>query len=253
MNKPYQIIKVGGNELADAEFMAKLVDTIQSQLKDFACILVHGCGAAINELLEKTGITPQYKNGQRITDTATLEIAEMVLSGKINKQLALIFNLAGVDALGLSGLDHGLLQVEPWGDAMDLVGRITKVRSDILENLCIQGVLPILSPISMGETGRFNVNADHAAGMVAGALEAEEIIFITNVPAVLVNEVIAPELTKEKVNQLISNGIIYGGMIPKVNSALDALSFGAKKATITNIAGFEAHAGTTIITKKDLS
>lgn len=251
MKKPYKIIKVGGNELADIEFMNKLIKSIQKLQKDHSCILVHGGGVAINQLLTQTGIIPKYKNGQRITDEATLEIAEMVLSGKINKQLVLALNLAGIDAIGISGIDRNFLQVEPWGEAMDLVGKIVKVRTEVIESFCKDNILPVISPISIGKSGRYNVNADHAAGMVAGALEADEIIFITNVAGVLKNNKLLLELTDFQIKNLIEEEVIFGGMIPKVNSALDALNFGAKQTIITNIAGLEKQSGTKITTSKD--
>ena len=251
VNKPIQVIKVGGNELTDVNFMNNLVMTIQEQKKEYACVLVHGGGVAISNLMNKTGIVPQYKDGQRITDEATLEIAEMVLSGKINKQLVLSLNQVGIDAIGLSGVDRSLLQVEPWGDAMDLVGRIVKVRKKILEDYFIEDVITVISPISIGQKGRYNVNADHAAGMIAGALCADEIVFITNVPGVLVDGEIAETLTDKQVFELIEREVISGGMIPKVNAALDALCYGAKQARITNINGFEKTLGTSIISKKD--
>ena len=229
VNKPIQVIKVGGNELTDVNFMNNLVMTIQKQKKEYACVLVHGGGVAISDLMNKTGIVPQYKDGQRITDEATLEIAEMVLSGKINKQLVLSLNQVGIDTIGLSGVDRSLLQVEPWGEAMDLVGRIVKVRRKILEDYFFEDVIPVISPISIGEKGRYNVNADHAAGMIAGALCADEIVFITNVPGVLVDGEIAETLTDKQVFELIERKIISGGMIPKVNAALDALCYGQKK------------------------
>jgi acetylglutamate kinase len=248
MRKPYQVIKIGGNELANPEFTLGLVAAIKEQQKEFAIILVHGGGRAIDQLMEQIKIKPQYKNGQRITDEATLEIAEMILSGKINKKLVLELSVVGLEAIGLSGVDRKLLQVEPWGAEMDLVGRIVKVRAELLAEYCAQKVIPVISPISIGSVARYNVNADHATGKIAGALKAEEVVFITNVPGVLVEDKITDQLTDTEVQALINNGTIHGGMIPKVNAAVDALQYGAKSAKITNLAGFKENISTTINT-----
>jgi len=250
MNKPFKIIKIGGNELSSPEFIQGLSLAIKEEQEKYACILVHGGGRAIDQLMEKLQIEPQYRNGQRITDKKTLEIAEMVLSGKINKQLVFELTIGGLEAIGLSGVDRKLLQVEPWGPELDLVGRIVKVRGELLAEYCALEVVPVISPISIGTEGKFNVNADHAAGMIAGALKAEEVVFITNVPGVLVDGKVAAQLFDTEVQALIQNGTIQGGMIPKVNAALDALRFGAKSAIIINLAGFKKHTGTTIIKKR---
>ena len=250
MKKPYKIIKIGGNELFSPEFIRGLSSAIKEEQKTHACILVHGGGRAIDELMEKLQIEPHYINGQRITDKATLEIAEMVLSGKINKELVFELTVAGLEAIGLSGVDRKLLQVEPWGQEMHLVGRIVKVRDELLAEYCTQGVIPVISPISIGSAGKYNVNADHAAGMIAGALKAEEVVFITNVTGVLVDENVVTQLFDTEVRALIRKSTIQGGMIPKVNAALDALKFGARSAIIINLAGFRKHTGTTIIKKR---
>ncbi|MEN8240611.1 MAG: acetylglutamate kinase [Chloroflexota bacterium] len=250
MIKPYKTIKIGGNELAAPGFIQGLTAAIKEQQKEFAPILVHGGGRAIDQLMQQMQIEPQYKNGQRITDEATLEIAEMILSGKINKKLVFELSALALEAIGLSGVDRKLLQVEPWGADMHLVGRIVKVRQELLVAYCAQKVIPVISPISIGSDGRYNVNADHAAGMIAGALKAEEAVFITNVPGVLVDDNVVPQLTDTEVYALINSNTIHGGMIPKVNAALDALKFGAKSAKITDLAGFIGHTGTTIITKR---
>jgi len=250
MKKPYKIIKIGGNELAAPGFMQDLAATIMEQQEEFSCILVHGGGRAIDALMQKMQIEPRYKNGQRITDKATLEVAEMILSGKINKEL--VFELSAVDleAIGLSGVDRRLLQVEPWGVEMNLVGRIVKVRTELLAEYCENDVVPVISPISVGSAGRYNVNADHAAGMIAGNLNAEQAVFITNVPGVLIDHQVVTELSDKEMQALIKNGTISGGMIPKVNSALDAIKYGAKSAKITNLAGLKDHTGTIIMTER---
>ncbi len=251
MKQPYKIIKIGGNEIDARGFIQGLAESIKEQQKECACIIVHGGGRAIDQMMKKMQIEPQYNNGQRITDAATLEIAEMILSGNINKKLVLEFTGVEVEAIGLSGVDRKLLQVESWGEEMQLVGRIVKVRHELLAEYCVQKVVPIISPISIGPAGRYNVNADHAAGKIAGALEAENIVFITNVPGVLVDDNVVAQLSDTEVQALINNNTINGGMIPKVNAALDALKYGAKSAIITNLTGFKNQTGTTIITERE--
>ncbi|MBN1963063.1 MAG: acetylglutamate kinase, partial [Anaerolineae bacterium] len=211
------------------------------------CILVHGGGQAINRLQERLGIQPIYDHGQRVTDPATLEVAEMMLSGLVNKQLTLALLQAGVDALGMSGVDRGLLQVVPWSEHMGLVGRIVHVRTDVLMDLCGQGIVPVISPISMGAQGRYNVNADHAASAIAAALHADYATFVTNVPGVQVGADVVPSLSVAQAQDLIAQGIITGGMIPKVTAALEAVAQGVKKAMITDLPGLAAGTGTVFV------
>jgi acetylglutamate kinase len=246
MKKPYLVIKIGGNELAEPGFIEQLAATIRANQADFAPILVHGGGRAISDLMAKLNIQPTYKNGQRVTDAAVLEVAEMVLSGKINKDLVHALNNADCDAVGISGVDRKLLQVEPWGEDMHLVGRIIKVRVDVLDTYCKDNIVPVISPISVGVDGKYNVNADHAAGMIAGALNADQIVFISNVPGVVVTDCPALQLLDTQVNFLIKNNTIHSGMIPKVNAALVALKEGAKQTLITDLDGFINHTGTII-------
>ncbi len=251
MKKPIQVIKIGGNELSVPGFVQHLAEVIKEQQKRFACILVHGGGRAIDDLMQKMQIEPQYKNGQRITDEKTLEIAEMVLSGMVNKKLVLEFAKADIESIGLSGVDQKLLQVDPWGAEMNLVGRIVKVRTDLLTEYSEKDVVSVISPISLGPDGRYNVNADHAAGMIAGSLKADRVVFISNVPGVMVGSHITPKLSHKDMQLMIESGTITGGMIPKVNAALDALNDGAGQATITDLSGFQNHTGTTIVIERN--
>lgn len=246
MSRPVIVIKVGGNELASPGFISGLVESVTALQKDRACVLVHGGGRTIDRMMEQLDVRPQYHDGQRITDEAVLEIAEMVLSGQVNKTLVLALLDAGLDALGMSGVDRRLIEAEPWSPQMDRVGRITSVRADVLHSLCSQDVIPVISPISSGPGGKYNVNADYAAGAIGGALGAEQVAFISNVPGVLLEGSAVQELSPEAVQAHIRSGAIHGGMVPKVNAALQALAFGAKAAVITDLAGFKSSRGTTI-------
>lgn len=234
------VIKVGGNDLAADGFVPALAEAVAALHAARPCIVVHGGGRAISALMEKLGVEPVYVDGQRVTDRAALEAAEMVLSGSINKALTLALLNAGLDALGMSGVDRGLLRVEPWGDGMGLVGRIVAVRADVLHDLAAGGVVPVISPISSGPEGRYNVNADHAAGAIAGAVRASQAVFVSDVPGVSGADGVIDHLSAEQARALIAEGVIHGGMIPKVDAALAALEAGAQQAVITDLAGLRA-------------
>lgn len=241
------VIKIGGNDLEKPGFIDDLARAVAEVSRRTPCILVHGGGKAINQMQEKLGLQPAYLNGQRVTDEASLQVAEMMLSGSVNKQLVLALLRAGVDALGMSGVDRGLLVVEPWSAELGRVGRIIKVRAEVLLDLCAQGVVPVISPISMGPEGSYNVNADHAAGAIAAALHAEQAAFITNVPGVKVGSEIAASLSVAQTHDLIAQQVITGGMIPKVTAALDAVASGVQKAVITDLTGLCAGTGTAFV------
>lgn len=241
------VIKIGGNELDQPGFMDEFAAIMADLHRQQPCLVVHGGGKAINQLLEKLLITPVYNHGQRVTDAQTLEVVEMVLSGSINKALTYAFLQTGIMAMGLSGVDLGLLQVKPWNATMGRVGRVVGVRSDLLAAWLSQGLLPVISPISAGPDGRYNVNADHAAGAIAGALKASGVVFLTNVPGVIVNGTVPAELDHRQVQDLIASGTISGGMLPKVQAALDALDQGVPRATITNLIGLRQGSGTTLL------
>ena len=178
------VVKVGGNDLDQPGFMDALAAAVARLATERPCVLVHGGGRAINEVGRAFGLQPLYVDGQRVTDQAALDVAEMVLSGQVNKQIVRALLAAGVDALGLSGVDRSLLRVEPWAAQLGRVGRIVAVRADVLRDLCAAGVVPVVSPIALGADGAYNVNADHAAGAIAAALNAARAAFVTNVPGV---------------------------------------------------------------------
>jgi acetylglutamate kinase len=245
--KPILVLKVGGNEFSLAGTMESLARVIAAQQNSYACVLVHGGGRAVSDMLRKMRIEPKFVDGQRVTDAQTLEVAEMVLSGSINKDLVFELVAAGLDALGLSGVDRGLLRVVPWGKNMGRVGRIVEVRAQVLRGLCLQNIVPVISPISAGADGKYNVNADHAAAMIAGALQASEMVLLTDVSGVLIDENIVTQLHAQEIPAFIQNGTIKDGMIPKVNACVDALASGTQVARITNLDGFTSRMGTRIL------
>lgn len=247
MTRPMMLIKIGGNELGHDGFVPRLAQAVAERLNGWNGVLVHGGGRLIDDMMQRLDISPLFIDGQRFTDETSLKITEMVLSGQVNKNLVRAFLAAGLDAVGLSGVDGGLLQVEPWSSTMGRVGRIVRVRTQLFDHFFELGILPVLSPIANGPEGHYNVNADHAAGMVAGALQADITLFITDVPGVMEDGQVIQQLTRSEAQHLIEQGKIYGGMIPKVNAALEALKQGAKQAVIANLDGFIQGSGTTFI------
>jgi acetylglutamate kinase len=241
------VIKVGGNDLDQPGFVDALAAAVARLAAAGQCVLVHGGGRAINEVGRAFDLQPVYADGQRVTDQAALDVAEMVLSGQVNKQIVRALLAAGVDALGLSGVDRGLLRVEPWAANLGRVGRIVAVRATVLRDLCAAGVVPVISPISLGADGAYNVNADHAAGAIAAALGAARAIFVTNVPGVRAADGVIPRLSVAETHDLIARGVITGGMIPKTQAALAAVGAGVCQAVITDLAGLAAGTGTVFV------
>jgi acetylglutamate kinase len=244
-----QIIKIGGNELDDPNFIANLGQAVVALVEP--TILVHGGGKEIRELQEKLGIAPQYIDGLRVTDAESLSVVKMVLAGRINKRLVASLVAAGVDAFGMSGVDRSAIKAEklqhPQGD-LGQVGRVNYVRTEVFKHLLEDGVTPVLSPICYGPDGSiFNVNADHVAMAVAIAMPAEVLVFVSNVPGVLRHGDLLPRLTTAEVEQLIAEKIIVDGMIPKVRSAVEALTGGVRAVKITNLTGLKEGTGTIIV------
>lgn len=245
------LLKVGGAELEEGPTLDALVNALVPLAKAHPLVVVHGGGGEIAQLQKRLGLEPRFVEGLRVTDDASLQVAEMVLSGLVNKRLAARLVAQGVRAIGLSGVDGGLLRAEklthPAGD-LGRVGRIVAVETACLTDLLRAGFTPLVSPISLGEDGRpYNVNADHAALAIAGALHVGEMIFLTDVPGVLSGGEVLPELTADRARALIAEGVITGGMIPKVKAALEAVAQGIGSARITNLAGLAAGTGTRVL------
>lgn len=239
------VIKISGHELDDAALLAEFAQAIRAL--NAPTIVVHGGGKEISALQTQMGIEPRYLDGVRITDEASLALVEMVLCGTVNKRLVRTFLNAGVSAVGVSGVDGGLVRAEkmahPTQD-MGYTGVVTSVDTRILTLLLSQQMTPVVAPICLGEGHNYNVNADHVAGAIAGALDAERLVFLSNVEGVLQNDQVLPKLTPERVEAMIADGSIFGGMIPKVRTALHALNDGVKQAVITNLKGLQTHGGT---------
>lgn len=244
------VIKISGHELDDAAFLVEFARAIHDL--NLPTVIVHGGGKEISALQTRMGIEPRYLDGVRITDEASLALVEMILCGTVNKRLVRILLDAGVDAIGISGVDRGLVRAEkmphPTQD-MGFTGVITAVRGEVLQELLAQKATPVVAPICLGEGHNYNVNADHVAGAIAGAINAERLVFLSNVEGVLFEDRVLPKLTPQQVEAMIADGSIFGGMIPKVRTALEALNNGVKQAVITNLKGLQTHGGTVFITE----
>ncbi|OMP68026.1 acetylglutamate kinase [Domibacillus epiphyticus] len=218
------VVKCGGSvlkELSDSFF-----NSMKSLLSDgYKIVFVHGGGPEINAMLEKMNVKSEFKNGLRVTSKEVLEAAELVLSGSMNRKLVRLLEVRGIATIGLQSSDHGILEADFINqEELGFVGDVTSVNKTVLETLLNIGLLPVLTPIAKGPDGSvLNVNADHAAGAAAHALAAEHLLMVTDVDGVLNNGQLVPELTGSQTQELINTGVISGGMIPKVNTALKAL------------------------------
>jgi len=245
------VLKVGGNEIEDEEFLKALTRAVAVLRRSTHLIIVHGGGRKIAQLQKRLGLETRFVEGLRVTDQESLQVAEMVLSGTTNKKLTARLVAAGIPTMGLSGVDWGLLRAErlvhPAGD-LGMVGRIVSVHTEALEALLKHGLVPVISPISLGLDGKtYNVNADHAATAIAAAVRASALVFLSNVPGVLIGNGAAPLLTSTRIESLIADNEINGGMIPKVRSALEALAGGVSEVRITNLTGLLNGGGTRVI------
>ena len=242
------VIKISGHELDSAEYVAEFAQVIREM--NAPTVIVHGGGKEISTLQSRLGIEPHFIDGVRITDAESLALVEMVLCGTVNKRLVRVLVNVGVNAVGLSGVDGGMISAAKMAhEAVDMgfTGEVTAVRVDLLLNLLDLGITPVIAPICLGDEHNFNVNADHVAGALAAAVEAERLVFLSNVPGVLKdmkdNQVIET-LTPEQTETMIADGTIFGGMIPKVRTALHALDEDVMQAVITDLNGLRSNGGT---------
>lgn len=238
------VIKYGGNAMISEELKNSVMEDI-TLLKYIGMnpVVVHGGGPDINKALEKFGIKSQFVNGLRVTDEQTMQVAQMVLAGKINKEIVSMLNQKGGKAIGLCGIDGRLIECEKHnafvnGEQTDIgyVGRITKINTKLIEYIASDEYIPVIAPIGVGEDGQsYNINADTVAGEIAAALKAEKLMLLTDVEGVKMNKddvSILSALTVEEVYDLIDRKIIDGGMIPKVMGCVDALEKGVGRTHI---------------------
>ena len=235
------VIKYGGAALVNEEIKSTIIkDIALMKFVGFKPVVVHGGGKDINKALERVGIEPQFKDGLRVTDEETMEVVQEVLVGKVNKSLVTELCLQGINAVGVCGKDSGFMKVKkatPNGLDLGLVGEVTEVDTTLINTLLDNDFVPVISTVGVDEEGNsYNVNADYAAVAVAGALNAEKLVFITDVAGVLrdvndPNSVISTTNTAE-INELIADGTIAGGMIPKVQCCLAGVNAGVKNVHI---------------------
>lgn len=239
-NRKIIVVKYGGSAMVDEELKMHVIqDVTLLKLVGFKPIIVHGGGKEISKWVEKVGMEPVFVNGLRKTDEATMEIAEMVLN-KVNKSLVSLVEELGVNAIGISGKDGGLLKVEKKysnGEDIGFVGEITEVNPKLLYDLLEKDFLPIICPIGMDdEYNTYNINADDAACAIAKALNAEKLAFLTDIEGVYKNpekkESLISELTVKEAHELIEDGFIGGGMLPKLNNCIDAIDNGVSRVHI---------------------
>ena len=242
------VIKYGGHAMGDADLALKFAaDVVLLKQVGMNPVVVHGGGPQIGRMLERLAIKSEFIDGLRVTDVETVEIVEMVLSGSINKSIVAAINEAGGSAIGLSGKDGGLIgarklrrtKIDPDSNiekVLDLgfVGEPTSVKAEMLTRLVEQDMIPVVAPIGLGEDGgTYNINADTAAGAVAAAVDARRLLMLTDVEGVLDKEGhLIPELTVSEARGLMADGTSSGGMIPKIETCLEAVEGGAGAAVI---------------------
>lgn len=233
------VIKYGGAAMKDGRLKAGVIrDIVFLSCVGVRPVVVHGGGPEINLWLDKLGIEAQFKDGLRVTDADTMDVVEMVLVGRVNKELVSLINRAGSQAVGLCGKDANLIQARPVGrEGIGFVGEVTNIDTSLVESLVNHGYVPVISSVAADLTGQaYNINADTVAGEIAAALQAEKLILLTDTPGILENyhdpTTLLTQLDIQKARNLIDRGIVSGGMIPKVNCCVRSLAQGVKAAHI---------------------
>ncbi|MFM7408421.1 MAG: acetylglutamate kinase [Cuspidothrix sp.] len=233
------VVKYGGAAMKDSNLKDKVIrDVVFLSCVGLRPILVHGGGPEINSWLGKLGIEAQFKNGLRVTDAPTMDVVEMVLVGRVNKEIVALINQAGGMSVGLCGKDGHLITARPQGEeGIGFVGEVSNVNIKILETLSSNGYIPVVSSVAADETGQaYNINADTVAGEIAAALGAEKLILLTDTRGILKDykdpSTLIPKVDIREARQLIADGIVSGGMIPKVNCCVRSLAQGVKAAHI---------------------
>ncbi|MFB8797933.1 MAG: acetylglutamate kinase [Microcoleus sp.] len=233
------VVKYGGAAMKESNLKEKVIrDIVLLSCVGMRPVVVHGGGPEINIWLEKLGIEPQFKNGLRVTNAATMEVVEMVLVGKVNKEIVSLINQAGGKAVGLCGKDGNLIQARPDGrEGIGFVGEVSSVNIKILESLVNSGYIPVVSSVAADENGQsYNINADTVAGEIAAGLGAEKLILMTDTAGILEDyhqpDSLIVKLDIQEARQLIESGVVSGGMIPKVTCCVRSLAQGVKAAHI---------------------
>ena len=232
------VVKYGGNAMINEELKQQVMeDLVLLHLVGVKVVLVHGGGPEITEMLAKVGKETQFVDGLRVTDSETAEIVQMVLAGKINKSLVNLLGTKGGKAMGISGIDAHIIEAKVKNERLGFVGEITKVDVEPIANLLEDDYIPVVSTVACDSKGNvYNINADTAAAFIAGALNAERLISMTDIAGVLKDKddptSLIPCIDIAEAKELFEDGTISGGMIPKVECCLEAISKGVKKVVI---------------------
>ena len=232
------VIKYGGNAMINEELKQQVMEDIALLwLIGVKVVLIHGGGPEISETMKKFGKKSEFVNGLRVTDKETVDIVQMVLAGKVNKTLVNLLQMKGGHAVGLSGIDGGILEASMKDEALGYVGEITKIRTRPITDLLEKNYIPVISTIASDRQGNtFNINGDTAAASIAGALGAERLIMMTDIAGILRDKddpsTLIPAITVSDAKQLFEEGVISGGMIPKVDCCIEAIEKGVQHVVI---------------------
>ena len=232
------VIKYGGNAMVNEQLKQQVMEDIALLwLIGVKVVLVHGGGPEISETMKKLGKEAVFVDGLRVTDRETVDIVQMVLAGKINKTLVNLIQMKGGHAVGLSGIDGGIIEAKMKNEALGYVGEITKIRTQPITDLLEKNYIPVISTVASDRQGNtYNINGDTAAAYIAGALGAERLIMMTDIAGILKDKddpsTLIPVVTVEEAKQLQKDGIVSGGMIPKVECCIEALEHGVKHVVI---------------------
>ena len=229
------VIKLGGHAMGSDEAMDSFAsDVVLMRQVGVNPVVVHGGGPMINDMLKRLDIQSEFVNGKRVTDAATMEVVEMVLSGVVNKRIVQAISRAGGRAVGLSGKDANLMICDQTDAQLGLVGTPSQLDPSILKTLFDQAMIPVIAPLGAGRNGEtFNINGDTAAGAIAGALKADRLLLLTDVSGVKNAEgEVVTDLTADQIRAMTEDGVIAGGMIPKTETALDAIASGVRAVVI---------------------
>lgn len=232
------VVKYGGNAMINEQLKQQVMeDIVLLWLIGVKVVLVHGGGPEINDLMDKLGKKPEFVDGLRVTDKETVDIVQMVLAGKVNKTLVNLLEMKGGKAMGISGMDGCLIEAEIKDERLGYVGKVTNVNIEPITDLLEKGYIPVVSTIGCDKEGNaYNINGDTAAAYIAGALGAERLIMMTDIDGILRDRhdpsTLIPEVTISDIKNLCDEGVISGGMIPKVDCCVEAIHKGVKNVII---------------------
>ena len=232
------VIKYGGNAMINEQLKQQVMEDIALLwLIGVKVVLVHGGGPEISETMKRLGKQAQFVNGLRVTDKETVDIVQMVLAGKVNKTLVNLLQMKGGHAVGLSGIDGGIIEATMKDEALGYVGKITRIRTQPITDLLEKNYIPVISTVASDRQGNtYNINGDTAAAYIAGALNAERLIMMTDIAGILRDKddpaTLIPALTVKEAKKLFDEGVISGGMIPKVDCCIEAIGKGVKHVVI---------------------